>query len=416
MCSNENWKEYSLKDISLDKGQYGIAESAIPYQLNSPRYLRITDITDDGFLINEGKVSVNVNSNQYEKYLLKKNDIVFARTGASAGRSYVYEEKVEPLIVAGFLIRYRLNPEIVNSRFMRYYTISRHYRDWVNSIATGSTRPNINQKMFSSMRLYLPPLEEQQKIVNILTSFDEKIENNMSIISNLEEQAQATFKSWFVDFEPFQYQEFVNSELGEIPKEWKVVSLSEITELSKESFKPKNSVIKNVYHFSIPAYDDNEYPVYDEVETIKSSKYIINSNSILVSKLNPATQRVWFPNIKDDELNVSSTEFLVLNSNDSETKSFIYEMIKSTAFYDYLTSNVTGTTNSRQRVKPKVAMDFKLAIHPEIIRKFGKFIIPSHLTILNLRAQNIKLAEIRDTLLPKLLSGELPVGEAIETY
>lgn len=306
--------------------------------------------------------------------------------------------------------------EIDNSKIIPKYLFYKLKTLDLANMNVGTAVPSLTTALLNEIELYLPSLNYQKKVVNILTSFDEKIENNMSIISNLEEQAQATFKSWFVDFEPFQYQEFVNSELGEIPKEWKVVSLSEITELFKESFKPKNSVIKNVYHFSIPAYDDNEYPVYDEVETIKSSKYIINSNSILVSKLNPATQRVWFPNIKDDELNVSSTEFLVLNSNDSETKSFIYEMIKSTAFYDYLTSNVTGTTNSRQRVKPKVAMDFKLAIHPEIIRKFGKFIIPSHLTILNLRAQNIKLAEIRDTLLPKLLSGELPVGEAIETY
>lgn len=305
--------------------------------------------------------------------------------------------------------------EIDNSKIVPKYLYYKLKNLDLANMNVGTAVPSLTTALLNEIELYLPSLNYQKKVVDILSSFDKKIENNKAVIKNLEEQTHAIFKAWFMDFEPFQYQEFMNTDLGKIPKDWKVVTLDEITKLSTESFKPRNSIVKKVYHFSIPAYDDNEYPVYDEVETIKSNKYLINSNSILVSKLNPATQRVWFPNIKDDELNVSSTEFLVLNSKDSETKSFIYEVVRSTDFYNYLTSNVTGTTNSRQRVKPKVAMDFKIAIHKEVIRNFGKIINPFHLKILNLRAENIRLSEIRDILLPQLISGEIRVEEGVET-
>ena len=193
------WK---LKDLTVDeKGSYGIGAPAVPYQENKLTYLRITDINDDGSLNFSDLKSVD--AEDAEKYILKENDIVFARTGNSTGRSYFYEKQHGTFVYAGFLIKFSLDPNKVNPRILKYYTHSKPYFDWVNSFDTGATRGNINAKTYGDMEIELPSRKVQDKIVSILSSLDRKIELNNKINADLEEMAQAIFKNWFVDFEPF---------------------------------------------------------------------------------------------------------------------------------------------------------------------------------------------------------------------
>ncbi|MGV2643215.1 restriction endonuclease subunit S, partial [Clostridium perfringens] len=192
--------ETTLSEISIDgKGSYGISASAVEYSNNLYTYLRITDITDNGKLIKDGLKSVD-DENAY-KYILKPNDIVFARTGNSTGRSYFYDGSDGELVYAGFLIKFSLDSKKVNPKFMRYYTLSEEYRKWVASFSTGSTRGNINAKTYGNMKIRLPERKQQDFLVEILSDLDEKIEVNNKINKNLEEMAQAIFKQWFVDFE-----------------------------------------------------------------------------------------------------------------------------------------------------------------------------------------------------------------------
>ena len=129
------WK---LKDLTVDeKGSYGIGAPAVPYQDNKLTYLRITDINDDGSLNFSDLKSVD--AEDAEKYILKENDIVFARTGNSTGRSYFYEKQHGTFVYAGFLIKFSLDPNKVNPRILKYYTHSKPYFDWVNSFDTGAT-------------------------------------------------------------------------------------------------------------------------------------------------------------------------------------------------------------------------------------------------------------------------------------
>ena len=136
----EEWKEYKLEELSIGKGSYGIGAAAVPYDSSLYTYLRITDINDDGSLNKSGLMSVN--DSDADKYLLKPNDIVFARTGNSTGRSYFYDGSDGDLVYAGFLIKFSLNPKIVNPRILKYYTHSSIYYDWVRSFDTGGTRGN----------------------------------------------------------------------------------------------------------------------------------------------------------------------------------------------------------------------------------------------------------------------------------
>ncbi len=223
MSCNE-WKIVKLKEITTDgKGHYGIGASAVDYDENLLTYLRITDITDDGRINKDGLKSVN--DEDAKNYLLKKNDIVFARTGNSTGRSYFYEEKDGDLVFAGFLIKFNLDPIKVNPKYIRYYTLSDEYKNWIESFATGSTRKNINAKMYGDMEITLPPRYIQDAIVNLMNPFEEKIELNNEMNKTLEEMAQALFKRWFVDFEfpnengePYKSSggEMVESELGRL--------------------------------------------------------------------------------------------------------------------------------------------------------------------------------------------------------
>ena len=217
----EEYRTYTLDEISKGKGSYGIAASAVPFDSSLYTYLRITDINDDGSLNKLGLTSVD--EDNAGNYLLKPNDIVFARTGNSTGRAYFYDGSDGELVYAGFLIKFSLDESKVNPRIMKYYTHSKPYYDWVRSFDTGGTRGNINAKTYGNMPITLPSRSTQDRIVEILKSLDDKIEVNRRINDNLEQQAQALFKSWFVDFEPFKDGEFVESELGMIPKSLSII-------------------------------------------------------------------------------------------------------------------------------------------------------------------------------------------------
>lgn len=181
--SLEKFKTVTLADVSLNnKGEYGIGASAVDYSDDLYTYLRITDINDDGTLNNDDLMSVD--DEDAKNYLLKENDVVFARTGNSTGKTYYYNKTDGELVYAGFLIRFSLDPKKINPKFIKYYVLSEEYKGWVNSMCTGSTRPNINAKMYGNMEFLLPPRDQQDFLVNILDKLDKKIEINKKINKN----------------------------------------------------------------------------------------------------------------------------------------------------------------------------------------------------------------------------------------
>ena len=139
------------------RGEYGIGASAVDYSPSLLTYLRITDINDDGTININGLKSVA--EPEAEKYILQPNDIVFARTGASTGRNYFYDGSDGKLVYAGFLIKFGLDEEKVNPKYIKYYCLTKQYRDWIGSFSTGSTRGNINAQTLGAMEIELPPRE-----------------------------------------------------------------------------------------------------------------------------------------------------------------------------------------------------------------------------------------------------------------
>lgn len=200
------WKEYKLGDLVIgNKGSYGIAASAVDYDINKYTYLRITDIKDDGTINKTSLKSVDdINA---KNYILHSNDIVFARTGASVGRSYFYEEKDGVLIYAGFLIKFSIDPQKVNPKLLKYYTHSQPYYDWIQTVDNGATRGNINAQTYASMPILLPERMEQDKIVNILSSLDDKIDLLHRENETLEAMAETLFRKWFIEDAKDEWEE-----------------------------------------------------------------------------------------------------------------------------------------------------------------------------------------------------------------
>lgn len=200
------WKEYKLGDLVVgNRGNYGIAAPAVDYDVNKYTYLRITDINDDGTINKNGLKSVD--DKNADNYILHPNDIVFARTGASVGRSYFYDKKDGVLVYAGFLIKFSIDPQKVNPKILKYYTHSQPYYDWIQTVDNGATRGNINAQIYASMPLLLPERNEQDKIVSILSSLDDKIDLLHRENKTLEAMAETLFRKWFIEDAKEEWEE-----------------------------------------------------------------------------------------------------------------------------------------------------------------------------------------------------------------
>jgi type I restriction enzyme S subunit len=421
----EEWKEYKLGELSKDKGCYGIAASAVPYSPYLHTYLRITDINDDGTLNKTGLMSVS--EDNVEKYILKRNDIVFARTGNSTGRTYFYDGNDGELVYAGFLIKFSLDASKVNPRILKYYTHSKLYYDWVNSFDTGGTRGNINAKTYSEMPIILPPRAIQDQIVSILKSLDDKIEVNKqindnfyyqkfleivmiwmitSIINdNLEQQAQALFKSWFVDFEPFKDGEFVDSELGRIPKGWKVDDIyAYIDVVYGAPYKSSlfNEDKKGLPLIRIRDLKTNSPQIYTP-EILPTTEYV-DAGDIIAGMDAEFIPYMWLGN--KGVLNQRCCKF---KGKDHRISNFyILNLVKPKL--EFVQSYKTGTTVSHLG---KADIDrFHFVTPPlEVILSFSKMIDSMKNEVVTRAQESRRLAGLRDTLLPKLMSGELQINK-----
>lgn len=405
--------EWKLKDLTVDgKGSYGIGAPAVPYQEDKLTYLRITDINDDGSLNFSDLKSVD--AEDAEKYILKENDIVFARTGNSTGRSYFYEKQHGTFVYAGFLIKFSLDPNKVNPRILKYYTHSKPYFDWVNSFDTGATRGNINAKTYGDMEIELPSRKVQDKIVSILSSLDRKIELNNKINADLEEMAQAIFKNWFVDFEPFKDGKFVDSELGMIPEGWKVGRADDFYQINigktpprKEhkwfSTNPADKIwvsIANMGNSGIFISDSSEYLTKEAVD--RHNIIMVPRNTILLSfKL--TVGRVA---IADKELTTNEAIARFILSDDKYME-YLYLYLKK---YDY---NSLGSTSSIATAVNSKTIKGMQMLQPsdKIIDAFHIQVNPIFEKIRSLTKENSRLSLLRDTLLPRLMSGEIEVPE-----
>ena len=389
-----------LNDLSIGgKGAYGIAASAVERKADLPTYLRITDIFDDGTLnLSELK---SVDAPNSDKYLLKPNDIVFARTGGSTGRNYFYDGSDGVFVYAGFLIKFSIDPEKVNPKYVKYYCRSKQYNDWVQSFNTGSTRGNINAQTFGNMEIPLPERKQQDYLVSILEPIDEKIKNNKQVNDNLQQQAAALFESWFVNYDPWD---------GVQPSEWENAPLGSFVEIKRggsprpiQDFLSDSGLrwlkISDVTSLSSPFV--LEIKEHIKEEGLRKTVFLHAGELVLSNSATPG-----IPKILDVDTCIHDGWLYFPKSELS--KYYLY------LFFKHIRKELVALGNGSvfTNLKTDILKAFPATKADEsTLKEFDALVTPLFDAMLNADRENFKLAAMRDALLPKLMSSEIDVSE-----
>ena len=285
--------------------------------------------------------------------------------------------------------------ELCDTRYLCYLLNSMDLSGYI----TGSAQPKLSQSNLNAVSVFLPPITIQKEIVEYLYILDKKIAVNIAINDNLEQQAQAIFSERF---------EKVSSE--DLPAGWRVVSLGEVATISNKSFNPLKEAKRILEHYSIPAFDEARFPVFEPSTSIKSNKFVIDTSCFMISKLNPTTKRVWKPYCLTENA-VCSTEFIVYKAKNEFITDFLYSVINSNSFSDFMCSHVTGSTGSRQRTTPSDTLSYEMVLPTEDeLTEFQSLVSPMYAQMRINAIENDKLKQLRDSLLPKLMSGDLDVS------
>ncbi len=328
------------------------------------------------------------------------------------------------------VVRGRLG--VTDSEFAFYVARSDLVREYAIGQMTGTSgRQRVPTDALAQLDVPLPPLSEQRAIAHVLGTLDDKIESNRRMNGTLEAMARALFKSWFVDFDPVRAKmegrdtglpddiadlfpdRIVDSELGEIPQGWKVFRLDELTHHHTRSTSPFRSADLEYEHLSIPAYDAGHHPAVEPGAAIRSNKTVVPDGAVLLSKLNPRITRVWVPPDSTGRPQVCSTEFLAFTPKSPANRSLLFALFSDQHFRALLKSMVTGTSKSHQRVPPKALKAQQvMAGSWRLFAVFGEATGSMLDRILKNRSEAATLAALRDTLLPKLISGEIRVPDA----
>lgn len=291
----------------------------------------------------------------------------------------------------------------------------------ISRYISGSAQPKLSQEGMRKIVVEVPDVQEQRRIGLLLRSLDRKIALNRRKIATLEKMAKEIYDYWFVQYDfpdangrPYKSSggEMVYSpELKrEIPKGWRSSSLGEIMQIERKTVDPSSIPDQVIVHYSIPAFDENMYPAFCCASEIQSSKFKIDSEVVLLSKLNPKFKRIWDPPVIG-EYSLCSTEFIVCKAKQPRDKPFIFEVLNSDSVQRYMIDGASSSTGSRSRFAAELLPDFPLAIPPQsVIDSFTRIAKLSHTQIKKLRIDITNLTALRDYLLPLLMNGQARIG------
>ena len=376
-----------LNDLSIGgKGSYGIAASAVERKADLPTYLRITDIFDDvTFNLSELK---SVDAPNSDKYILKPNDIVFARTGGSTGRNYFYDGSDGVFVYAGFLIKFSIDPEKVNPKYVKYYCRSKQYNDWVQSFNTGSTRGNINAQIFGNMEIPLPERKQQDYLVSILEPIDEKIRNNKQVNDNLADLLQTI------------YQERFGNDILAVNQG----VLSDICSYSRDKVA--------VSELNVRTYFSTENMLSGKAGSTEATSLPTTSQTTachkgdtLISNIRPYFKKIVYCEDKCG----CSTDVLCFTPSQPCYSAYLFSTLYADKFFAFMVAGSKGTKMPRGDKQQIMTYPVVLPSEEELAG-FNTIASPLLEQIYSNRAENKRLSILRDTLLPKLMSGEIDVS------
>ncbi|GAB3369638.1 restriction endonuclease subunit S [Lysobacter rhizosphaerae] len=427
------WEQQSLAD--LYEFSSGLSKPRSAFGTGYP-FLSFKDVFYNSAVPTRLTELVNSTEQERVRGSVRRGDVFLTRTSETMdelGMSCVALADIKDATFNGFTKRLRPRvPNRVAPEFARYYFRSPTFRQDIYSMSSLSTRASLNNEMLERLTITFPTYNAQRVIGNTLGALDERIDSLRQTNATLEAIVQALFKSWFVDFDPVRAKaegrepegmdavtaalfpsEFEDSELGPIPMGWRCVRFGDVATQSKGSINPGARPEQKFEHYSLPAFDAGQLPLSEGGEAIKSNKTPVPSGAVLVSKLNPHIPRIWF--VGDvAENSVCSTEFLVWAPKPGIGSTFVYCLASSLAFNSVMRQLVTGTSNSHQRVKPDQLAEVQVAaISDSSAVAFESIAAPLLRQVERNRQRAATLAQLRDTLLPRLISGKLRLPEAV---
>ena len=415
MRKMEEWKEYKLSEL---------LEIPIRNGLTKPKAIRgqgvkmigMKEIFAYDIIRNCDMELVPITDKELASSSIIEEDLLFARqslTLEGAGKCSIVGSVNDDTVFESHLIRVRINKKLANPYFIYYYFNSRYGKEQIKGLVQQVAAAGIRGKELINLMIKCPSLPTQQKIANILSSLDDKIEVNRRINEQLEELAQALFKSWFVDFEPFKDGEFVESELGMIPKGWKVGELSEIGDIVGEATPSKSNedyYTENGISWITPKdLSINKNKFIDKGETditelgySKCSAKLMPKGSVLFSSRAP----IGYIAIAKKEL-----------CTNQGFKSVVPKYAGTAFIYFYLKNNVSNiesmaSGSTFKEASGALMKSLKVIIPPSsLLQEYEEKVSSIFNKQEYLEEEITHLSNLRDTLLPKLMSGEIDVNE-----
>lgn len=396
-----NFKKYRIADLidDISMGPFGsnikvdcFVDSGVPV-LNGSNL--------DGFTLKEEsfRYVTEEKADSLKRANAKKGDIVITHRGTLGQIVYIPQNaKYERYVISQSQFRIRCNEHVLPEYLVFYF----HTRVGQHKILSNASQVGVPalarpSTTFQQIEVELPNIEVQKKIVSILQSFNDKIELNNKINANLQQQAQAIFKSWFVDFEPFQDGEFVESELGLIPKGWRVGSVADIVNIHDSKRIPlsgaqRQRMEKKIYPYygaaSLMDYVENY--IFDGIYLLLGE-----DGTVMDDKGYPILQYVWGKFWVNNHAHV-------LTGKCGYSVESLYLLFLNTP----VKSIVTGAVQAK--ISQSNLKAIQIIVPPqEVLDKFNELIQPYFSMIRQKGEENKRLENLRDTLLPKLMNGEI---------
>ena len=404
------WKDYKLVDIT---------DLVIDYRGKTPLKLG-SDWSSSGYRalsaknIKTGQIVAHdsiryVDEDLYHKWMkdeVKRGDILIT-SEAPFGQVFFWDSD-EKIVLSQRLFCVRIKKEI-DSRFVYYYMTTSRFQSEMSSRASGTTVLGLRQPELLKCSISIPSLDIQCRIASILSSLDDKIAVNKKICENLEAQAQALFKHWFIDFAPFKDGKFIDSELGLIPEGWRVCTLGELCkcELGGTPSRANKSYWGGNIAW-INSGEVNKFRICEASEYITEEGLNHSATKLLPSKTTVlAITGATLGQISLLEIDSCANQSVVgVKENENIPYTFIYPSLKGNI--NKLVNMQTG--GAQQHINKDNIQSLQIIVPTKnIMEEYNLTTLPLYEEIGKLCFENLRLSTLRDTLLPKLMSGQIKV-------
>ena len=408
------WKHYKMDELieEISMGPFGSDVKKEFYVDNGVPILNGSNL--QGFKLKEDSFGylTKEKADSLKKCNAHRGDIIVTHRGTLGQIVYVpVNSKYDRYVISQSQFRFRCKADLVDVQYLVYYFHTREgqYKILANASQVGVPALARATSTFRLIDIKLPPLDDQRRIASILSSLDWKIELNNKINADLEEMAQAIFKNWFVDFEPFKDGKFVNSELGMIPEGWKVGRLDEIADVvggsTPSKAKPEYYTQKGIAWLT-PKDLSNHPAVYSSRGEIDITEEGYNSTS---TKLMPKGTVLFTSRAPIGYISIAQNDICTNQGFKSVVPKkagtcFLY------CFLKYVTPEIENkSTGSTFKEASGALMKSLQVIMPEqkVFEDFEEIVCPLFARIESLEKENSRLSLLRDTLIPRLMSGEL---------